>query len=62
VLLFVDGRSYRDIDPALVEWLCANRHWPQQDLAPWLSAPQHLQLVCDLFNQGSVYFDEPDID
>jgi 50S ribosomal protein L16 3-hydroxylase len=62
VLLFVDGCSYRGIDPALVEWLCAHRHWPQQNLAPWLNAPQHLQLMCDLFNQGSVYFDEPDID
>jgi 50S ribosomal protein L16 3-hydroxylase len=62
VLLFVDGCSYDGLDPALVEYLCAHRCWPRADLAGWLQQDSAIALLCDLFNRGSIRFDEPDHD
>lgn len=62
VLLFVDGHSHRGLDATFVEFVCAHMRWSQPDLAPWLASPPLLATLCALFNQGSVYFDEPDID
>jgi 50S ribosomal protein L16 3-hydroxylase len=62
VLLFVDGCSYDGLDPALVEYLCAHRHWPRADLAEWLQQDATVALLCDLFNRGTIHFDEPDHD
>lgn len=57
VLLFVDGCSYTGIDAALVEYLCANKIWPQDQLAIWLDNESTVQLLHTLFNQGSVTFE-----
>lgn len=62
VLLFVDGHSHRGLDIKFVEYICANICWSQSDLAPWLESIPQLNLLCALFNQGSVYFDESDVD
>jgi len=57
VLLFVDGCSYAGIDAGLVEYLCANKIWPQDQLALWLDNENAVQLLLTLFNQGSVAFE-----
>jgi len=62
VILFVDGNSYHSLDTAFVEYLCANTIWQQRDLAAWLGSTIAVELLCTLFNHGSVHFDESDTD
>lgn len=62
VILFVDGDSYHGLETAFVEMLCAQTLWEQQELLPWLNSNIAVELLCTLFNQGSIHFDESDTD
>ena len=56
-LLFADGQRFRLRGDAIgiAELICAGRHIPATELAPWLEDEALLELLVTLCNQGSLY-------